>query len=81
MSDPFDEDADVRAGLSVLPPAARTELERVLQWPAEKRDRLLQQMVARPDLDHLATLIAMTDAVETIRLRLLRALRDVSADR
>jgi hypothetical protein len=72
----FEEDLVVRDGLSVLPPEARAELERVLMWPPEKREQLLRQLVGRRDLEHLSTLIAMADS-EEVRLRLLRALRDL----
>jgi hypothetical protein len=43
----IDEDANIREGLSVLPPEARVELERVLNWPPEKREELLRQLIAR----------------------------------
>lgn len=77
MADLFDEDRDLREGLSVLPPDARAQLERVLEWPPEKRDELLRQLAGRSDLEHFATLVAMADTSNEVRLRLLRALRDV----
>jgi hypothetical protein len=40
---------------------------------------LLRQLIAQPQLGDLVTLIAMADTDEVIRLRLLRAIRDVSA--
>ena len=70
----------MREGLSVLPKAARAELGRVLNWAPEKREELLRQMVARPDLENLATLVAMADSEEVVRLRLLTALRDLEAE-
>jgi hypothetical protein len=38
---------------------------------------MLRQMVGRPELADLAQLIAMADTDEVVRLRLLRAIRDV----
>ena len=45
--------------------------------PQPYRDELLRAMLARPGLHDLATLIAMADTDEVVRLRLLRALRDL----
>jgi hypothetical protein len=53
---------------------SRTELERVLNWPPEKRGELLRRLIARQDPEHLATLMAMADADEVVRLRPLRDL-------
>ena len=80
MSDLSDDDQKLREGLAVLPAEVRTDLERVLNWPPAKRDRLVQQMTARPDLEHVATLVAIASTDEIIRLRLLRALRAVAPD-
>jgi hypothetical protein len=77
MTEPFDEDREIRDGLAVLSLNARVQFERVLEWPPEKREELLQQAVGRPDLEHLATLVSMADASNEVRLRLLRALRDL----
>jgi hypothetical protein len=74
----FDEDADIRAGLAALGPGAVAELRRVLEGPATYRDAILKALMARPGSD-LATLIAMADTDETVRLRLLRAIRDLSS--
>jgi hypothetical protein len=77
MPDPFDEEADVRSHLASLGRAALPWLERVL----EKRDntpieqRSSRRLTARPAYADLATLIAMAD--EVVRLRLLRAIRDL----
>jgi hypothetical protein len=73
----IDEDADLRSNLAALGPGALGELETVLKAPQTDRDEMLHQMVARPDLGDLAQLIAMADADEVVRLRLLRALRDL----
>jgi hypothetical protein len=77
MADPFDEDREIRDGLSVLPLDTRVQLERVLEWPSDKLDELLRQLVGRPDLEYLATLISMADTSNEVRLRVLRALRDL----
>jgi hypothetical protein len=53
------------------------QLERVLEWPPEKRDELLRQLVGRPGLEHIATLISMAETSNEVRLRLLRTLRDL----
>jgi len=74
----IDEGANIREGLSVLPPEARAELERVLNWPSEKREELHGRLVGLPELEHMATLIAIANADPVARLRLLRALRDLA---
>ena len=73
---PFDEDADVRAHLSALGPAALAELRGVLEDPTY-RLKVLRALVARPESADLATLTAMADTDEVVRLRLLRAIRDL----
>jgi len=73
----FDEDREIRDGLSVLPAEGRAQLERVLEWPQEKRDELLRRIVGRTDLTHFASLVSMADTSDEVRLRLLRALRDL----
>ena len=77
MADPFDEDADVRSHLAVLGPAALAELRRILEAPPTYRAGLLRGLVAEPAAADLATLIAMADTDEVVRLRLLRAIRDL----
>jgi hypothetical protein len=67
----LDEDADVRAHLAALGPAALDELRRVLQAP--DRTPVLRALTARP----ASALIAMADTDEVVRLRLLRAIRDL----
>jgi hypothetical protein len=57
----IDEDANIRQGLCVLPSEAGAELERVLNWVPEKPDELLRRLVGTPDLEHMATLIAIAD--------------------
>ena len=72
MTDPFDEDADIRAHLAVLGPAALAELRRILEAPSTRRTEILRGLTARPAAADLATLIAMADTDEVVRLRLLR---------
>ena len=73
---PFDEDADVRSYLAALGPFALAELRGVLEDPAY-RLRVLRALVARPASRDLATLTAMADTDKIVRLRLLRAIRDL----
>lgn len=47
--------------------------------PRTYRDALLRPFIARPQLADLATLVAMANSDEVVRLRLLRAIRDVDA--
>jgi hypothetical protein len=70
-----DKDADLRENLAALGPGALADLRRVLQRPQTYRDALLRQFMARPQLADLATLIAMADTDEVVRL--LRVIRDV----
>ena len=79
----FDEDAAIRSHLEAvvavrgLGASAVEELERVLRAPHEQRAAALTALVARPAHADLATLIAMADTDEVVRLRLLRAIRDL----
>ena len=75
--DTFDEDADVRTHLAVLGPAALAELRRILEAPSTYRTAVLRALTARPTPADLATLIAMAETDEVVRLRLLRAIRDL----
>jgi hypothetical protein len=47
-------------------------------WPPARRDVLLRSWVGRPERADLAQLIAMADTDEVVRLRLLRAIRDLA---
>lgn len=58
---------------------ALAELRRVLEAPGPYRTAVLQALTARPASAELATLIAMADTDEVVRLRLLRAIRDLGA--
>jgi hypothetical protein len=75
----FDEDADIRAGLAALGSPALADLRRVLEGPSTYRNEILKALMARPGSNDLAQLIAMADTDETVRLRLLRAIRDLGA--
>jgi hypothetical protein len=63
--------------LADLSPGALAELQRVLDGPQTYRDALLRQFMARSQIADLATLIAMAEVDEGVRLRLLRAIRDL----
>ena len=78
--DIFDEDASLRRNLAALGPDALRELRTILEAPQPYRDELLRAMLARPGLHDLATLIAMADSDKVVRLRLLRALRDLGVE-
>lgn len=77
--DPIDKDADRRALLAALGPGALAEPQRVLEGSSTYRDAVLVALIARPDHADLATLIAMADTDEVVRLRLLRAIRGLEA--
>ena len=77
IANPFDEDADIRSHLAAPGRPALAELRRILEAPSPYRTQVLQALMARPSSSDLATLIAMADTDEVIRLRLLRAIRDL----
>ena len=77
MAVSFDEDADARSHLAALGPAALVELRRILEGPSTYRTAILRRLMALPAASDFATLIAMADTDEVIRLRLLRAIRDL----
>ena len=79
MADPLDEDADIRSHLAVLGPAALGQLRDILEAPSTYRTAVLRALMVRATTSDLATLIAMADDDEVIRLRLLRAIRDLGA--
>jgi len=79
VTDSFDEDADVRSHRAPLGPAALAELRRILEAPSSDRTEILRALTARPASADLATQIAMADTDEVVRLRLLRAIRDLGA--
>ena len=63
--------------LAALGPAALAELRRILEAPSTRRTDSPRARTARPTSAELATLIAMADTGEVVRLRLLRAIRDL----
>jgi hypothetical protein len=73
----LDEDADVRSHLVALGVPALAELRRVLEGPETYPTAVLRALTSRPGSAELATLIAMADTDEVVRLRLLRAIRDL----
>jgi DNA-binding GntR family transcriptional regulator len=75
----FDEDADIRSHLAAFGDAALAELRRILEAPSAYRTQTLRAFTARPASADLATLIAMADTDEVVRLRLLRAIRNLGA--
>ena len=77
MADPTDEDGDLRSHLAAFGPDAIGELRRVLEAPSDYRTSVLHALTARPAYADLATLIAMADTDEVVRLRLLRAIKDM----
>jgi hypothetical protein len=80
LGGPFDEDADIRSNLAALGPTALSELQDVLTWPQPRRDEFLRSLVGRRHLEPLAQLIALADTDSSARLRLLRAIRNLSAE-
>ena len=68
MNDPFDEDAYLRNHLAVLGPAALADLRCVLEAPGTYRTAVLRALTARQASANLATLIAMADSDEVVRL-------------
>jgi hypothetical protein len=78
MTDLIDEDRQLRNDLAVFGPVALRRLRDVLMWPPARRDVLLRSWVGRPERADLAQLIAMAETDEVVRLRLLRAIRDLA---
>jgi hypothetical protein len=72
----IDEDWELRKSLAACDPAWVGELEFVLNAPETYRSDLRRLVAARPNLADLGELLAMADANEVVRLRLLRAIRD-----
>jgi hypothetical protein len=56
---------------------ALAELRRILEGSSIDRTEILRALTARPTAADLATLIAMADTDEVVRLRLLRAIRNL----
>jgi hypothetical protein len=79
MDDVRDEDRVLREHLATFGAAALRELKGVLNAPQPYRDEILRRMVTWPEFNDLAQLIAMADTDEVVRLRLLRALRNLGS--
>jgi hypothetical protein len=73
----MDEDRALRDGLASLEPRALMALRSLLGETHESRRDLLKALLAKPAHADLAQLIALADTDETVRLRLLRAIRDI----
>ena len=52
-------------------------MQTLLESPRPYREAVSRALVVRPELSELATLLAMADTDEIVRLRLLRAIRDL----
>ena len=70
--DLLDEDADLRDDLTELGPDFLRDLREVLDRPQEERDEVSRLLIARPEAQELAMLLAMAGDDPTIRLRLLQ---------
>jgi hypothetical protein len=79
VDDLIDEDWELRKSLSAFDPEWIRELEFVLNAPEDFREELERYLIVRPDLSDLAQLLAMVDTDKVVRLRLLRAIRDIEA--
>ena len=76
-----DEDADLRSDLAALGPQGFAALGRILSDP-DKLDAAPGQLLAEPQtprVHDLSTFVAMAATDEVVRLRLLRAIRDLGA--
>ena len=77
--DPIDDqDADLATQLAALGPGALVDLQRVLEGSPNYRHEVLVALMERPGYADLATLIAMADTDEVVRLRWPRAIRDLA---
>lgn len=63
----------------MLGPTALAEFRRILEAPSAYRTSLLRALMVRATATDFATLIAMADDDGVVRLRLLRAIRDLGA--
>ena len=70
------EDDELVADLRLLGQPAIQELHGLLTGSPERMDRVLQQLVGRPEYADLAQFLAMAATDNVVRLRLLRAIRD-----
>lgn len=63
--------------MAALGPGALAEPRGILEAPSTDRTETLRALTARPASADLATLIAMADTDEIVRVRPLRAIRDI----
>ena len=73
----IEEDWELRKALAACDPVWVHELEFVLNAPDTYREELRSLVVTRPNLAELGELLAVADTNEVVRLRLLRAIRDL----
>lgn len=71
-----DDDAVLVSGLRELGEPAIKELHGLLTGPPERLDRVLPQLVARPQYSDLAQFLAIAATDKVARPRLLRAIKD-----
>jgi hypothetical protein len=74
----LDEDAGLRTDLSALGPDGLRSLRRVLEAPQDQQDEVLRRLMTANARD-MGQLIAMGATDTVVRLRLLRAIRDLGA--
>lgn len=77
MADLIEDDRQLRHDLAALSPAVLAGIRDVLTWPQERRSATLRSWMSRPEGADLAELVSIADADELVRLRMLRAIRDL----
>ena len=75
----IEEDWELRRALTACDPEWVRELELVLNDPKADREELRRLVDTRPNLAELGELLAVADTNEVVRLRLLRAIRDLES--
>ena len=73
----IEEDWELRKALAACDPEWVRELEFVLNAPKADREELRRLVYTRPNLAELGELLAVAGTNEVVRLRLLRAIRDL----
>jgi hypothetical protein len=72
----LDEDAGLRSDLAKLGPAALRSLRRILEGSESEQNEVLRRLMTA-DAQDLATLVSMAATDGVVRLRVLRAIRDL----